>query len=315
MKRIVVYAAIALALAATLSPAPASAQFFRTFVSGTGSDTNACTRTQPCLTFAFAITQTNAGGEIDVLDPGGYGPFTITKAISIVNDGVGTVGIRALSGGTAITINAGASDAVSLRGLTIEGAGVGLHGIAFNTGKSLTIQNSVIRHFTDHGIAFVPNASSDLSVSSTLISDNGNNGIDVTPTGAGAVTAVFNRVEANNNVSNGIVVHGQNSTGTVDATVSDSVAAHNGFVGFGAGSSSGHAPAALTLFHSVAAHNNVGLEANGAGSTIRAAQSMVTGNANGWLAIGAGAAVQSYGDDYIDGNTSNETAPPSIAKK
>ncbi len=94
----------------------------RTWVSGKGTDSGACTRAAPCQTFAFALTQTAAGGEIDVLDPAGYGTVTITKAISIVNDGVGVAAIGTASG-NGITINAGASDSVHLRGLTIEGIG------------------------------------------------------------------------------------------------------------------------------------------------------------------------------------------------
>ncbi len=106
MKRMALCAAITLAFSVPLSSTPAQAQFFNTFVSGAGSDSNPCTRTQPCLTFAGALAQTNAGGEIDVLDPGGYDPVTINKAISIINDGVGTVGVRALPGADAITIPA-----------------------------------------------------------------------------------------------------------------------------------------------------------------------------------------------------------------
>jgi hypothetical protein len=94
-----------------LSAAPAQAGPNRTWVSGTGTDRGACTRPAPCRTFAFALTQTAAGGEIDVLDPAGYGAVTITKAISIVNDGVGVAAIGAGSG-NGITINAGASDSV-----------------------------------------------------------------------------------------------------------------------------------------------------------------------------------------------------------
>ena len=82
-------------LACGLSAAPAQAGPNRTWVSGTGTDSGACTRAAPCRTFAFALTQTAAGGEIDVLDPAGYGTVTITKAISIVNDGVGVAAIGA----------------------------------------------------------------------------------------------------------------------------------------------------------------------------------------------------------------------------
>src|SRR5882757_8156112 len=146
-------------LALGLHAAPASALNGRTWVSGLGNDANPCTRTQPCLTFQGAHDKTAAGGEIDVLDPGGFSAVTITKAISIVNEGVGVAGIRSGSAIPAITISAGASDKITLRGLTIDGAGVGTNGIVFNTGASLNVQNCVIRGFTNDGIHFVPNAS------------------------------------------------------------------------------------------------------------------------------------------------------------
>jgi hypothetical protein len=76
-----------------------------------GTDRGACACAAPSKTFAFALTQTAAGGEIDVLDPAGYGMVTITKAISIVNDGVGAATIGT-SLGNGVTINAGAGDSV-----------------------------------------------------------------------------------------------------------------------------------------------------------------------------------------------------------
>jgi Divergent InlB B-repeat domain/FG-GAP repeat len=100
---------------ATFAPAP---NF--TFVSGVGDDGNPCSREAPCRTFAAAISKTKAGGEIDVLDPGGYGPVTITKSITI--DGKGMASILA-SGTDGITVNAGSTDVVILRNLNINGAG------------------------------------------------------------------------------------------------------------------------------------------------------------------------------------------------
>ena len=117
MKHSSLIAAIGFALAGVLYAAPAQAQNARSFVSGHGLDTNACTLPAPCRTFAAALLVTNASGEIDVLDPAGYGALTINKAISIVNDGVGTAGVIVPSSGTGITINAGTNDAVSLRSL------------------------------------------------------------------------------------------------------------------------------------------------------------------------------------------------------
>ena len=116
-------AVLAALLTPGLSAAPAHAQQARSFVSGLGSDTNApnCTRTAPCRTFQVAHDNTIASGEITVLDAGSYGSVTITKNISIINDGVGEAGALVSGGGVGITVNAGAKDRVSLRGLTIKG--------------------------------------------------------------------------------------------------------------------------------------------------------------------------------------------------
>src|SRR6201992_683516 len=104
--------------------APAQAQATRTWISGVGDDVNPCSRTAPCKTFAGAISKTAAGGEIDVLDPGGFGTVTITKAITI--DGGGTLASILASGTNGINVNAGASDIVILRNLSINGAGTTL---------------------------------------------------------------------------------------------------------------------------------------------------------------------------------------------
>src|SRR5438128_8654140 len=108
----------------TLSVA-AQAQATRTWVSGVGDDANPCSRTAPCKTFAGAISKTASGGEINVLDPGGFGAVTITKPISIIADHV-EAGVL-VSGTNGIIVNVpNATDFVVLRGLDIEGLGTGL---------------------------------------------------------------------------------------------------------------------------------------------------------------------------------------------
>src|SRR5664279_2083279 len=100
------------ALAAALPAAPASALNARSFVSGHGNDANICTYAAPCRTFVAAYAKTAPSGEISVLDPAGYGPLTITTALSIVNDGVGESSIVLRAAGYASTSNAGPSDPV-----------------------------------------------------------------------------------------------------------------------------------------------------------------------------------------------------------
>src|SRR6266850_5078102 len=104
----------------------ARAQATRTWVSGVGDDVNPCSRTAPCKTFAGAISKTFINGEIDCLDPGGFGAVTVTKSITL--DGSGTFGSILASGTTGVIINIATNvndplRTVTLRGLSINGAG------------------------------------------------------------------------------------------------------------------------------------------------------------------------------------------------
>src|SRR5262249_5064091 len=127
-----------------------------------GSDANPCTFSLPCRTFQHAHDVVAANGEIDVLDPAGYGKVVITKAISI--QGHGFAGL-AVTSGDGITINSVTPIKVSLRGLLLDGVGSGGRGILFLGIGSLDIQDCVIRNFTNPGIWFEPNDISALSVS------------------------------------------------------------------------------------------------------------------------------------------------------
>src|SRR6185295_8752846 len=115
--KILVFAVILAANASLLQ-----AQATRTWVSGVGDDANPCSRTAPCKTFAGAISKTAAKGEINVLDPGGFGGVTITKSITISSEGF-EAGVL-VSGTNAVIVATGAAtDVVVLRGLDIEGLG------------------------------------------------------------------------------------------------------------------------------------------------------------------------------------------------
>jgi len=182
--------AIAVLLCLSFHIVPAQAQFARTFVSSLGNDGNDCNRLTPYRTFQRAHDQTLALGEITVLDPGGYGAVTITKGISITNDGVGEAGALVSGGLNGITINAGPNDRVTLRGMTIKGIGFGGgNGIVFQSGRFLSIENCVIRNLTGtaqnqfigYGIIFNPNSASELVVSNTVVTDNEGHGISVVP--------------------------------------------------------------------------------------------------------------------------------------
>jgi hypothetical protein len=283
-----------------LSPIRAEAQANRTFVSGKGVDTNPCSLSAPCRSFAQAITQTNAGGEITILDPAGYGAVTITTAVSIVNDGVGEAGVTVTSG-DAITISAGATDVINLRGLTLVGGGVGANGVTFNSGGTLNMQNCVIRGFTGNGINAVPTAVSNFNISDTVVSNNGSNGILMfTGNGFGGPIATFTRVQAVGNVNAGIFVNGGNAPlHGAQATATNTVASDStsGF-GFIAGSR-----ATFTIALSAALRNSIGLEVDG-GGTMYLTQSTVSGSTTRGYDV-LGGTLNTYGDNNIANNAAN----------
>jgi hypothetical protein len=293
---------------------PAQAQLGRTFISANGSDGNPCSRAQPCRTLLGAYDQTNAGGEINVLDPAGYGTLTIGKSISIVNDGVGSAGVLVPAGSDGIVINAGASAVVNLRGLVIEGAGQGQNGITFLSGQALTIENCVIRGLAGKGIKIETESALMLAVSNTLVADNGNIGIHIVTTGSNPLKAAFNRVEIHGNGSHGLLVDGRASIGNIAATAVDSVFAYNGAAGIFAASTSGSSPTTITVVLSTSSHNATGLQVGSDNAVIRLGRSSVTGNNAGWTAF-PGGSLLSYGDNYIDGNGGGESAPPGTPTK
>src|SRR6266851_9692412 len=152
----------------------AQAQASRTWVSGVGDDANPCSRTAPCKTFAGAISKTAAGGEIDCLDPGGFGAVTITKSLTIDCNGVAG-GILA-AGTNGVNVNA-AGIVVNLRNLVINGAGTGLIGINFIAGAALNLDNVTVMGFgggTAVGVKFSPNsANAVLEMNNNNIFNNG----------------------------------------------------------------------------------------------------------------------------------------------
>src|SRR5882672_9487608 len=145
----------AIALSMVFLAAIANAQATRTWVSGVGDDANPCSRTAPCKTFAGSISKTAPGGEINCLDPGGFGAVTITKAITInCEEPLGSV---LVSGTNGIVVAAGVNDSVTLKGIEIEGIGSGINGISYVSGKELHVHKFQIRDFTSSGISITTN--------------------------------------------------------------------------------------------------------------------------------------------------------------
>jgi hypothetical protein len=299
MRVLVSVIGITLLLPGMAQAAPPSSM--RTYVSGLGNDNNGCTVNSPCKTFQRALAMTIAGGEIFVLNSANYGAVTIGKAVTIASEGA-VAGVLA-TGGVAIAINAGVNDVVNLRGLSIDGGNTGTIGIQFTSGQSLNIQRSAIRNFTNSGINFAPTAgTSALFVADTLVTNNGNNGILVAPSGSGGVKGALSRVVASGNglASNGlgIFVYGGNSSGAVNLTLTDTVV-NNNYYGVAVGASAG------MVRNSTVSNNVVGIRADQA-AIIRVGQSTVTANGIGWQATNGGL-LQSFGNNNVSGNATDGT--------
>src|SRR6266850_4912968 len=187
------------------SVAVAQAQATRTWVSGVGDDANPCSRTAPCKTFAGAISKTAAGGEIDALDSGGFGAVTITKSITIDGDS-NLAGILA-AGTNGVIINAGATDIIQLRNLSINGAITGLTGIRILAGLQVFIEDCVVFNFRSgaglgiQDIRTTPSAR--LYVLGTLVKYNSADGLSIGSTTAGANNTVTATVDNSRFLGNG----------------------------------------------------------------------------------------------------------------
>ena len=305
-----------------LGTVSAHAQATRTYVSGVGDDANPCSRTAPCKTFAGAISKTSTGGEINVLDPGGFGAVTITKAISIFNDGVGEAGVL-VAGTNGIVVAAGPADVVNLRGLVFNGLGSGLSGVQFNSGGVLNVENCRIMNFNGQtssaGISFQPNSSSQLNVTNTILTANGQSagtggGILIQPQSGGGVTAVINQVSLLNNSAGGITVDGTVAGANAsNVAIANTVASDNGGDGVLANS---NGTAVNVTADTVTASYNVtaGIVAQGAGASVKLTRSTATGNHLGISATG-GATLASYSNNNINGNTTDGSPSTTIAAK
>src|SRR6516165_1981001 len=303
---------VAISIAASF---PAQAQRARVFVSVNGNDANPCTAQSPCKTFQHAHDVVLAGGEISVLDTGGYGPVTITKSVSIVSV-LGQASVLASTNGFGITINGGATDTINLTGLIIEGAGAnGTVGVVFHSGGSLTVENCIIRQLNAGGISFNPNSSSALSVSNTIIADIPfNEGIFVFGTASNiAIKAVVNNVQLYN-LSSGLTSDGRgNPGGAINISIADS-AVNNSSGGFQVVWEAPSAPVSVAVARSTIANNSVGLFANGANATIRVAASTISGNTSGWSTF-SGGIILSAGNNTIEGNLDGNPPPPTYVMK
>jgi hypothetical protein len=215
-------ALVAALVTCSLFAAPASAQRARTFVASFGLDTNPCTFVSPCKTFQHAVDVVLAGGEVTAIDSAGFGPITISHSVTITSPNGVEAGIVPPTGGDAITINAGPNDAVVLRGLTLNGSGIGLNGIVFNSGGSLTITNCVVQNFvfagpitTGNGILIQPTSGTvDFVITDTILLANGTDGIQYSPpSGSPNVNGTIDNVTTAGNGFYGIGIIPIHATG------------------------------------------------------------------------------------------------------
>jgi len=245
--------------ALSLYAAPAQAQATRTWVSGVGDDANPCSRTAPCKTFAGAISKTAASGEIDCLDPGGFGAVTITKSITI-DCGTFPGGILAsLTNG--VVVNAGATDRVVLRNLVIQGVGNGINGVRWLAGKELVLDRVVIQGFTVLGLDVSKNALGALDVRDSYFTQMPA-AIKLTTT-AGNLVASIDRVRIDNLTGNGI----EAASANVFTNVSNSVITLPGASGSGVIASANGAT--MNVDSTMFENNNIGANASVSGASLR----------------------------------------------
>jgi hypothetical protein len=285
-------------LFAVLGVSSASAQVQRTFVSGLGNDSNSCARTAPCRTISHALMGTSTGGEVVVLDSAGYGAFVIGQSVSVTAPPGVYAGISVFSG-DGIDINAGISDTVILRGLTINNQGSNGNGINFTSGETLHVEGCVVNGFSSgNGINFV--AGANLEVKDSILRAN-SGGILVLPM-AGTAKATIDQVRLENGGTGLLARDGST------VTVRNSLASGN-VIGFAAESGSASA-AELDIENCAASNNGTGILAssNSTGvATVRVSNSTVTDNQTGLDNAAGPAVILSRGNNTVEGNIPNNT--------
>jgi hypothetical protein len=286
MRRIALLAIAAGFLTPLLATAPASAQATRTWVSGVGDDVNPCSRTAPCKTFAGAMSKTALGGEINCLDPGGFGGVTITKAMTL-NCGY-TLGSILVAGGPGITVNAGVNDRVSIRGIQITGvnqtATPGTIGIRILQATAVSIEDSVITNFAQQGINDGRTAgNTKLFIRNSVISYNNASGIAL-----GATNVSKTSIENVSSINN---LFGVSSGSGNSVMIKRSVFAGNSDSGLET-----DAGAQIDADDCQVTNNGTGVQANG---TIRMSNSDIAYNTT----VSSGTGSSSYGNNRVNGNT------------
>lgn len=293
----------------------ADAQATRTWVSGTGDDANPCSRTAPCKTFQGSISKTAAGGEINVLDPGGFGAVTITKAITI-----SSVGFEAgvlVSGTNGIIVNAGVNDVVILRGLDFEGLGTGLSGVRYIGGAQLVVEDCTFNGFgatstTSAGIEVDFTNQPALTVAALKVK---NVRISRTTVGirlsnpVGVVTAAIDNLEAV-----GLGSFGLQTQANAYATVTNSRFDRIGTVGVTTGAAlEAENSSNINAENVTMSFNTNGVQVASATATIRISNCDLLGNTTG-INITPGGKVVSFGNNRMAGNPTAGAPTSTVAQ-
>ena len=288
-------AALGLLLAGVL-PASALAQSTRTWVSGTGDDANPCSRTAPCKTFAGAISKTAPGGEINALDPGGFGAVTITKSITISATGV-EAGVL-VSGTNGIVVAAGTGDRVTLRGLDFNGLGTGLSGVTASSVGTLRVEKSQIYGFVN-GVNFQPtNAGARLIVQDSEIHGNSGDGIVV----GRSTRATVRRNDIDDNAC-GIV-----------AASFDLLASPNYLIHCGAATSGTGGSASVSAYSNhLAGNTDDAIASIGSQAAVNLSASEISDNATGLDPLSG--LIRSFGNNYLVGNSVDGSPTSTIMPK
>ena len=280
--------------------ASASAQASRTWVSGVGDDANPCSRTAPCKTWAGAISKTAACGEIDALDPGGYGAVTITKSITL--DGTGTFASILASLVNGIIINAASTDVVTIRGISINGFCNGINGINILQAKTVNVEDCVIFRFnTGNGITVNETNDLNLNVRNTVIRDNTLDAINTFTSGAAnKVNVTLDNVRLSGS-ANGL--HARSGT---RVTARSCVFSNNTTNGIFADANQAHLVNVFVWDSQISLNGGNGVRAGNAGnlgtSGVTLNQNQIDRNTGNGVLISTGGVVNTFGNNSILGN-------------